>query len=67
MPTAPCIHDRVGTKSELRMAYLGDGISTDDEGGESEEGGDEADLPAALPAEEGAPEGNDPLENPDEV
>lgn len=50
----------------LRMTYLGDGISTDEDFEEdtaAEEGG----TYTPPPAEEETPEGDDPLSGPDEA
>lgn len=52
---------------ELRMTYLGDGISTDDEELDEETDGSEGASPVPAPVEEGAPEGDDPLQSPDEA
>jgi hypothetical protein len=55
------------TDTLLRMTYLGDGISTDDEELEEEEN-EESDVPFVPgPTEEGGSEENDPFENPDEA
>lgn len=61
------LHPGFATESELRMTYLGDGISTDDEELDEETDGGEGVPHAPAPLEEGVPEGEDPLQNPDEV
>ncbi|MFH0806630.1 MAG: hypothetical protein V1885_02825 [Candidatus Brennerbacteria bacterium] len=55
------------TDTLLRMTYLGDGISTDEEGTEDETEKDGEGPFSPLPVEEEIPEVKDPLESPDEV
>ncbi|MDP3974936.1 MAG: hypothetical protein Q8P88_01455 [Candidatus Jorgensenbacteria bacterium] len=48
------------------MAYLGDGISTDDTGSDEEAGGEEGISYTPAPVEEEAKESDEPPQNPDE-
>lgn len=55
------------TDTLLRMTYLGDGISTDDDSLEDENEKDEGGSFVPLPTEEGVPDGEEPLESSEEV
>gem|GEM_PF-2587638 len=59
------MHSHSMIDTELRMTYLGDGISTDEDF--EEEAGDEGGSYTPTPSEEEAPESDDPLSNPDEA
>ena len=53
------------TDTKLRMTYLGDGISTDEDF--EEDVGEEGGSHTPPPAEEESPESEDPIGNPDEA
>lgn len=61
------LHRGFTTKSELRMTYLGDGISTDDEELDEETDGSEGVPLAPNPLEEAPSESDDPFQSPDEA
>lgn len=55
------------TDTLLRMTYLGDGISTDDEELDEETDGSEGAPLAPNPLEEAPSESDDPFQSPDEA
>ena len=61
------LHRELTPDSGLRMTYLGDGISTDDENPGEDGEGNEGATYTPPPTEEGAPEGEEPPESSEEA